>query len=581
MATSQHSAQAFYDGLPWQHHYGEGVSTEFQPLPESSLAEMLRQAAHHHPERTAFTTCLDNGLNASLDYATTDRLSDHFMAWLLREAGLGPGEPVAIQMPNCLAYPVTAFGALKAGTPLVNMNPLYTAPEMHHQLADSGARVLVIVDLFADKLEQALNDTAVEHVVLTSVADFFPKPLRWLIQGVLRWRGERPPPPAGVHHLGRTLEEGAAHLGQFTPPSPAADDLALLQYTGGTTGRAKGAMLRHRHLLANVAQIEAVAGPALRGHQDTVLTALPLYHIFAFTFNLLVFHRQGSHNVLCPSPRPVDRLRKAFARYPVTKFSGVNLLLHGLCQAEWFRSQPPPQLDLTVAGGTALNPRVAERWSEVTRSRVLEGYGLTETAPVVAVNPPQGEARLGTVGLPVPGTEVRIVDDNDRPVPAGERGEVVVRGPQVFDGYWKQPQESEHALRGGWFHTGDVGVMDEQGYLRIVDRKKDMIDVGGFNVFPQEVEEALLEHPAIIMAAVVGVPAGGDAGDEQVVAYVVCDERESAPDEDALRQFLNRHLTRYKIPRRILFRDSLPVTTVGKVLRRELREQAREEVGPA
>lgn len=581
MPTDQHSAQAFYDGLPWQRSYGEGVPVDFEPLPENSLAEMVRQAAHRQPDRPAFTTCLDNGLKASLDYATADRLSEQFMAWLSREAGLGPDDPVAIQMPNCLAYPVTAFGALKTGTPLVNMNPLYTAPEMRHQLADSGARVLVIVDLFADKLEQALDGTAVEHVVLASVADFFPPPLRWLIQGVLRWRGERPAPPAGVHWLQQTLEAGAAHLGQFTPPSPQPDDLALLQYTGGTTGRAKGAMLRHRHLLANVAQIEAMAGPALRGHEDMVLTALPLYHIFAFTFNLLVFHRQGAHNVLCPSPRPVDRLRKAFARYPVTKFSGVNLLLHGLCQTDWFRAHPPPRLDLTVAGGTALSTRVAERWMEVTGSRVLEGYGLTETAPVVAVNPPQGETRLGTVGLPVPGTEVRLVDDADQPVPPGERGEVVVRGPQVFDGYWNQPRESEHALRGGWFHTGDVGVMDEQGYLRIVDRKKDMIDVGGFNVYPQEVEEALLAHPAIAMAAVVGVPTGDDGGGEQVVAYVVCDDREPPPDEATLRRFLTEHLTRYKVPRRILFRDSLPVTTVGKVLRRALRDEARGTLGPS
>ena len=572
------TAQSFYDRQPWQAAYGEGVDPAFQPLPESSLAEMLRQSSHRHAEHTAFTTCLDNGLNASLDYATTDRLSEAFMAWLLGEAGLQPGDPVALQMPNCLAFPVCAFGALKAGTPLVNINPLYTAHEMRHQLQDSGARVLVVVDLFADKLPQALPDTRVEQVVVASVADFFPPPVRWLIQGALRWRGECPAAPADTVALRRALDAGTTRLGQFTPPTPAADDIALLQYTGGTTGRAKGAVLRHRHLLANIAQVEAVAGPALRGREDTVLTALPLYHIFAFTFNLLFFHRQGSHNVLCPSPRPVDRLRKAFARFPVTKFSGVNLLLHGLCQADWFRETPPPRLDLTIAGGTALSRRVAEDWQATTHSRVLEGYGLTETAPVVAVNPPAGESRLGTVGVPVPGTDVRIVDDADHPLPPGERGEVVVRGPQVFDGYWHQPRESEYALRGGWFHTGDIGVMDQQGYLRIVDRKKDMIDVGGFNVFPQEVEEALLEHPAVLMAAVVGAPADGEAGGEQVVAYVVCDPAGEAPDETTLRDFLNQRLTRYKLPHRVFFRESLPTSTVGKVLRRELRAQALEDV---
>lgn len=552
---------------PWLAEYGPGVTPELQPRPDRSLDELVRTSARRHHQAVAFSVCLDNGLSADMDFATVDRLSTEFAGWLQHEAGLRPGDRVAVQTPNCLGYPVAAFGILRAGGVLVNVNPLYTAAEMQHQLADAGARVLVIVDLFTDKLPEALADTAVERVVTLSVADLMPAPRRWLVQGVLRYlRREVPPRPAAATPFARALARGRRRPPEAAPRQP--DDIALLQYTGGTTGVAKGAALTHANLLANLAQIETVAGPAIRRGEDVVLTALPLYHIFAFTFNLLVFFAAGCHNVLCPSPRPPARLRRAFERFPVTKFSGVNALFQGLLREPWFRASPPTGIDLSIAGGTSLQPRVAEEWQQVVGSPICEGYGLSETSPVVAVNPPRGEVRLGTIGIPLPGTEVRLLADDGQEAAPGEPGELLVRGPQVMQGYWQRPEETGIALPGGWLRTGDVATMDRRGYLRIVDRRKDMIDVSGFNVFPAEVEAALMTHPQVLEAAVVGQPA--DEGGERVVAYVV--RADDTLGADTLREWSRRTLTAYKVPREIRFLAELPRSAVGKVLRRALRD---------
>ena len=574
---NDHGAAAFYDARPWERCYGTSNDPDPVLRELTTVAEIARRRAERTPDRIAYTACLENGLHASLDFATVDRLADAFAAWLIAEAGIRPGDRVAVQMPNSLPYPIAVFGTLRAGAVLVNINPLFTPREMQHQLRDSGARVLVLVDLFADKLAAALTGTAVEEVVLTGVADLFPWLKRGLIHGVLRAKREIPAAPPSTRRLGAVLTRGE-RLSPQAWPERGPDDLALLQYTGGTTGLPKGAELRNRNILANLEQIDIMAGDAIRPGEDVVLTALPLYHIFAFTFNLLTFHHHGCRNILCPSPRPVEKLRKAFEQFPVSKFSAVNLLFYGLLQAEWFRSNPPRHLDFAIAGGTALHRSTAEQWQALLGHTPLEGYGLTETSPVLAVNPPHGENRLGSVGVPLPGSDVRIVDDNDQPVPQGQTGEIVGRGPQVFEGYWQRPEENRQALRGGWFHTGDIGYMDADGYIHIVDRKKDMIDVSGFNVYPNEVEEALAEHPAVAEVAVVGAPRG-EAG-EAVVAFVVT-PRDQELGESELLDFARQQLTNYKVPRRVIFRDALPKSAVGKLLRRDLRDDARAAIEAA
>lgn len=570
MADNVADAKTAYARQPWRQAYASDIPADFEPLPDANLGALIRRSSERFADRTAFTTCLDNGLNGSLSFAEVERLSDQFARFLLAELGLEPGDRVAIQMPNCLAYPLAAFGVFKAGLVLVNVNPLYTAPEMQQQLKDSGARVLVLIDLFADKIENGLRDTGVEHVVLAGVADFFPLLSRALIRTVLTLKRELPRPARPVIRFTRALELGRAHAAQALP-EPDHDALAALQYTGGTTGVPKGAMLSQANLLANLAQIQAIARPALREQGETVLTALPLYHIFAFSFNLLTFYMNGAHNILCPSPRPPSKLRKAFEKYPVTKFSGVNLLFRGLLKEDWFRNHPPA-IDMSIAGGTALHEAVAEEWQQLVGSPICEGYGLSESSPVVSVNQPSGEIRLGTIGLPVPGTDVLILGDDGAAVPLGEEGELAVRGPQLFSGYWRQDEETRNAIRDGWFLTGDMACMGEDGFLRIVDRKKDMIDVGGFNVYPNEVEQVLERHPGIDEAAVVGHR--DQDGSESVLAFVV--RNDGALDEDAVRAHARENLTGYKRPRRIVFRDELPKTSVGKVLRKTLRDEAAE-----
>ncbi len=571
MAEREQETVAFYDARPWLAQYAADVPTELEPLPDRTLVELIRRINARYADHTAFTICLENGLHASLSYADTERQSDAFAAYLSQHLGLQPGDRVAVQMPNCLAYPVAVFGVLKAGLVLVNFNPLYTAREINLQLRDCGARALLLIDLFGDKLADGLRDTAVEHVLLAGITDGFPWWKKTLIRAVLKLKGRLPAPTAPAETFQAALERGTRLLAgkAYTAATLNREDLALLQYTGGTTGVAKGAMLTHANLLANLAQTQQIAGPVIRPGEETVLTALPLYHIFAFTFNMMTFFMNGGHNVLCPSPRPPSNLRKAFETFPVSKFSGVNTLFYALCQEPWFRDNPPP-IDLAIAGGTALHASVAEEWKKVVGSSICEGYGLSETSPVVTVNQPTGRIVPGSIGIPLPATDVRIVDDQGNAVPEGEHGELAVRGPQVFEGYWNRPDETAQALRDGWFLTGDVATMDADGFIRIVDRKKDMIDVSGFNVYPNEVEEVLNAHPDVSEAAVVGVPV--DNGGESVRAYIV--RRSESLTDAALIEYAREQLTAYKVPREIIFRDELPKTPVGKILRKNLRQEA-------
>jgi len=566
----------------WHAHYGPGTPAQAPVPAHASLAALVAAASERYAAQTAFTTVVPNGMNGSLSFAEVDSLSDAFAAYLREELGLAPGARVAVQLPNGLAYPVAAFGVFKAGCMLVNTNPLYTPSEMRHQFCDAGAEVLVITELFADKLDALVGQTPVRHVVVASVPELFPAVPRGIVRAVQRWWSRALPPvrvpharfmaavAKGREHLAR-LGGAAAVRGWWQAVAP--DATAVLQYTGGTTGVAKGAQLSHHNLLSNIAQIRAMGASHIEPGRECVLTALPLYHVFAFTANLLSFYDAGARNVLIPSPRPVQNLQRAIENTPLTWITGVNTLFNALLNEEWFVAFPPRRLKAAIAGGTALHHAVAERWEQVTGTRIAEGYGLTETSPVVTFNPLSGPRRPGSIGIPVPGTDVRLVDDAGRPVPAGQPGELVVRGPQVMQGYWNQPAETALVLEDGWLRTGDVAVMDADGFFTIVDRKKDLILVSGFNVYPNEVEDAVSRLDAVLEAAVVGIPDARSG--EAVRAYVV--RRDAGLTAEQVIAHCRTVLTDYKVPRSVVFRDELPKTPIGKILRKTLKAEVAAE----
>ncbi|MGY6549405.1 MAG: AMP-binding protein [Roseinatronobacter sp.] len=564
---------------PWLAAYGPDITAELPASPHLSLAHLIAAVTAAHAKRRAFTCVVPNGMNGSLSYDEVGRLSDAFAAYLRHTCKLAPGARVAVQLPNGLAYPVAAFGVFKAGCVLVNTNPLYTVPEMIHQLHDSGAEVLVISDMFADKLAEVIPQTAIRHVVLAGVPEFFPRLPQTIIRGVMKyWSRSLPPvPDAGVPVL-RIRQ--ALRLGGNAPPVTdwdrlRPDDLALLQYTGGTTGVAKGAMLTHANILANLAQVKAMGGQHMT-REDVVLTALPLYHIFAFTANLMTFFDLGARNILVPSPRPVQNIQRALENYPITWITGVNTLFNGLMNEEWFAAYPPKALKAAIAGGTALHEAVAARWQTMTGTRIAEGYGLTETAPLVSFNPLDQPVRVGSIGVPVPGTDVALVDDQAEPVPDGTPGELLVKGPQVMLGYWNRPDETEKTLQNGWVFTGDVATMDPDGYLRIVDRKKDMVLVSGFNVYPNEVEDCLSKLDAVLEAAVIGIPDAGTG--EAVRAYVVQNPDTGALiTKEAVIAHCRKYLAAYKVPKSVVIRDDLPKSPIGKILRKDLKAEVKTE----
>jgi long-chain acyl-CoA synthetase len=513
-----------------------------------------------------------NGMNGSLTYAKVDALSDDFAAYLREVLGLAQGDRVAVQMPNCLSYPVVAFGILKAGCVLVNTNPLYTAPEMVHQFSDSGAKVLVVIDMFADRLPDVLPHTSIETVVTVKISEFFPP----IISGVIRlvqkvW--SRTLPKITVEHTG--LQTALSQGRQKKNDQLAAgylngiglESLAALQYTGGTTGVSKGAMLSHGNLVTNTVQMVSMCGTFMRPGVEVVITALPLYHIFAFTVNLLGFWHMGARNILIPSPRPPSNLKRAFENYKVTWLTGVNTLFNALLNERWFVDSPPKHLRASAAGGTALFESVAVRWRELTGTPIVEGYGLTESSPVLTFNPLGGNGKDGTIGIPVPSTEVRCVDESGNTVAVGEAGELIARGPQIMLGYWNLPEETAATLKDGWLYTGDIAVMDADGYFTIVDRKKDMILVSGFNVYPNEVEEQISAVAGVQEVGVIGVP--DEKTGEVVQAFVVTSH--PAATEEQIMAHCRENLAAYKLPKRIVFVDELPKSPIGKILRRELR----------
>jgi long-chain acyl-CoA synthetase len=559
----------------WTEFYHPETARDLPPLQHPHLPALIRAAASEFGPKPAFTLGLPNGSQGDLTFSELDRLSDQFAVYLREVAGFKAGDRISIQMPNCLPYPVVVFAALKAGLVMVNTNPLYTPPEMAHQFADSGSVGLVTIDLFAEKVREVLPKTAIRTVVVVTLSDLLPTFKRIAVWAVQKF-AKKMIPPVAFEHVTFTcaLREGKARLDGGADPRIYAnalgqDTLAALQYTGGTTGVAKGAMLTHGNLLANIEQCLQAWRPWLRVGEEVMLTALPLYHIFAFTANLMLFFVTGGRDILVPSPRPLTNLRTVVDTEPITWFTGVNTLFAGLMHEPWFAQRPSFTFRGSVAGGMALVPAVGERWEQVTRTPIYQGYGLTETSPVVTLNPFH-RVKRASIGVPLPGTDVRIVDDEGRDVPTGEAGELIVKGPQVMAGYWQRPDETARAIRDGWLYTGDVAQMDDEGYVFIVDRKKDMILVSGFNVYPNEVESVIATHPGVQDCAVVGVP-DEDTG-EWVVAYVIRKDR--GVTVDMIRDHCRQSLTGYKVPKLVIFRDELPKSPVGKVLRKDLREDA-------
>ena len=550
---------------PWLGLYPEGVPETIGPPPWKSLRQMIDACLREFAERPAYTN-----MGTTLTYGELDALSLRFAAYLQGELRLVRGERVAIMLPNVLQYPVALCGIFRAGLVAVNVNPLYTARELRHQLADSGARCIVILENFAHTLEKVIADTRVEHMVTTRVGDLLKKPRGWIVNFVLQHVKKAVPPFSlpGAVPMPATLAAGSRHT--LKPVDVGFADIAFLQYTGGTTGVAKGAMLSHRNMVYNVLQAKSWQGDVFDGEERiVVITALPLYHIFSLTSNCLGMMVDGGENVLITNPRDMPAFVKELRKHRFNYITGVNTLYAGLLNTPGFKDLDFSTLRLSVGGGMAVQEAVSKRWQKVTGKPIVQGYGLTETSPVVTTNLLDAKEFNGSIGLPLPSTDVRIVDAQGRDVPAGERGEICVRGPQVMEGYWQRPEETaETMLEGGWLRTGDIGHMDENGFIFLEDRKKDMILVSGFNVYPNEVESVAVEIDGVLEAAAIGKP--DEKSGEIVKLYVV--RRDESVTEEKIIEYCRENLTGYKVPREVEFRDELPKTNVGKILRRALRE---------
>lgn len=548
----------------WLNRYPADVPAEINPDRYQSLIDMFEQAVGRYADNPAFIN-----MGKTMSFRKLEERSRAFAAYLQQGLGLKKGDRVALMMPNLLQYPVAMFGVLRAGMVVVNVNPLYTPRELEHQLCDSGASAIVIVSNFAHTLEKVVSKTQVKHVVLTRLGDELSMAKGTLVNLVVKYIKRMVP----KYHLpGAVSFRQALHKGehlQYLKPDIVNTDLAFLQYTGGTTGVAKGAMLTHRNMLANLEQVKAAYGPLLEEGKELVVTPLPLYHIFALTVNCLFFIELGGCSLLITNPRDIPGFVKELGKYPFTAMTGVNTLFNALLNNKAFQQLDFSSLHLSAGGGMQVQHVVAERWEKLTGRFLLEGYGLTESSPLVSANPHDMNYHSGSIGLPVPSTDVKLIDDNGLEVPPGEPGELCVKGPQVMLGYWQQPAATAETLKDGWLRTGDIVEIDDKGFMRIIDRKKDMILVSGFNVYPNEIEEVVMQHEGVLEVAAVGVPAG--ATGEAVKIFVV----KKSPDlsEQELIVFCRRHLTAYKVPKLIEFRTELPKSNVGKILRRELRDE--------
>ncbi|WDY56708.1 long-chain-fatty-acid--CoA ligase FadD1 [Pseudomonas sp. PSKL.D1] len=555
----------------WKDKYPAGITAEINPDEFANIQAVLKQSCQRFADKPAFSN-----LGKTITYGELYALSGAFAAWLQQHTDLKPGDRIAVQLPNVLQYPVAVFGAMRAGLIVVNTNPLYTARELEHQFNDSGAKALVCLANMAHLAEKVVPKTQVKHVIVTEVADLLPPVKRLLINSVIKYVKKMVP----AYNLPRAVRfNDALALGKGQPvteANPQPNDVAVLQYTGGTTGVAKGAMLTHRNLVANMLQCRALMGSNLHEGCEILITPLPLYHIYAFTFHCMAMMLIGNHNVLISNPRDLPAMVKELGKWKFSGFVGLNTLFVALCNNEAFRALDFSALKITLSGGMALQLSVAERWKTVTGCAICEGYGMTETSPVAAVNPAEAN-QVGTIGIPVPSTLCKVIDDSGNELPLGEVGELCVKGPQVMKGYWQREDATAEILdRDGWLKTGDIAVIQQDGYMRIVDRKKDMILVSGFNVYPNELEDVLAGLPGVLQCAAIGVP--DEKSGEVIKVFIVVKPGMTLTKEQVM-EHMRANVTGYKVPRYIEFRDALPTTNVGKILRRELRDEELKKQG--
>ena len=550
---------------PWRRFYPKGVPEEINPDAYPSLAALLEEGCRRFADRPAYAC-----MGKQITFGELDTLSAQFASFLQNDLGLQKGDRLAMQMPNTLQYPVAMFGALRAGLAVVNTNPLYTPREMQHQFKDSGAKAIVILSNFASNLEKIIDRTDIKHVVVTQLGDLLGFPKKQIVNAFVKYVKKLVP----AYNLPEAISfSDALSRGSTQPFKPVAiqnTDLAFVQYTGGTTGVSKGAMLTHRNIISNVEGQHCWMKPGgVPDGEGIYVAALPLYHVYALTTNALAALKSGSMNLLITNPRDMNAFIDDLKKYKFTAFTGVNTLYNGLLNNPRIGEVDFTHLKVTSAGGMALQTAVAERWTKLTGNTPCEGYGLTETSPVLCSNPIDGTVRVGTIGIPWPSTEMKIIRDDGTDAPVGEAGEIVAKGPQVFKGYYNRPEETAQSMLGDWFKTGDVGVMNEDGFFKIVDRKKDMILVSGFNVYPNEIEDVVAQCPGVMEVACIGIP--DEKSTEVVKIFVV--KKDPNLTAEAIKDYCRENLTPYKIPRVIEFRTELPKSNVGKILRKPLRDE--------
>ena len=557
----------------WKDKYPEGIPTEIDPDQYPNIQAVLKESCQRFADKPAFTN-----LGKTLTYGDLYRMSGDFAAWIQNYTELQPGDRIAVQLPNLLQYPVVVFGAIRAGLVVVNTNPLYTTREMEHQFNDSGAKALVCLANMGHLAEVVVPKTDIKTVIITEVADFLPPLKRLVINSVVKYVKKMVP----AFHIPNSLKlndilaKGSKKAARNV--NPDANDLAVLQYTGGTTGVAKGAMLTHRNLIANMLQAQAMMASNLGRGTETIVAPLPLYHIYAFTFHCMAMMMTGNNNLLITNPRDLPSMLKDLKNNPFTGFVGLNTLFVALCNNEEFRKLDFSKLKMTVSGGMALQISAAERWTQVTGASICEGFGMTETSPIATVNPIQN-IQLGTIGIPVASTLCKVIDDEGNELALGETGELCVKGPQVMKGYWLREDATKEVMDDeGWLRTGDIAIIQEDGYIRIVDRKKDMILVSGFNVYPNEIEDVLASLPAVLQSAAVGVPS--EKTGEAIKVFITVRPGQSLSKEEVIAH-MRSNLTGYKVAHFVEFRDELPTTNVGKILRRALRDEERNKVQQA
>ncbi len=555
------------ENRPWLKNYPTGIPANIDPESYSSLVDMLNETFQKYPNKVAFSC-----MGKDLTFSQLDKLSAQFGAYLLTR-GLQAGDKIALMMPNMLQYPIALFGALRAGLVVVNTNPLYTPREMEHQFKDSDAKAIIIAENFAANLEKIIDKTKIKTVIITSIGELLGMFKGSMVNFVVR-KIKRMVPAYNIPNT-VTFKEAISQGKKFSLQGHQGlpNDVIILQYTGGTTGVSKGAMLTNRNMIANMLQIRSSMMPFLEEGKEVALSPLPMYHIFAFTVNCLALMSIGSKTILIVNARDLDSVVKAFKDHPITLMTGVNTLFNALINHKGFVALDFSSLRVTVGGGMAVQRAVAEKWKAITGCPLSEGYGMTEASPVVSVNPIDGSGRIGSIGLPVPSTDVRIVDDGGNVLPVGEVGEIQVSGPQVMKGYYNKIEETNNTIKDGWLCTGDIGKMSDDGYFEIVDRKKDMILVSGFNVFPNEIEDVVAAHEKVLEVAAVGVP--DEKSGEVVKLFVV--KKDSSLDAKELTEYCRENMTGYKVPKHIEFRKELPKTNVGKILRRVLRDEVKSK----